>query len=93
MICEHCGNEINYLNVDVFRYDGTDTKIKVLAQESENNAVFFEVDQNWCGCELSEEEANETISCPFCGNNPFEDNEIQVYDIVRVVKFKTEQEG
>lgn len=90
MICERCGNEIIYVNVDMFQHDGTDTDIKVLVQECVKDAVFFEVDENWCGYELSEEEANETISCPSCGKNPFKNEEIQIHEIVRVVKFKAE---
>lgn len=90
MKCEHCGNEIDYLNVDVFSYNGADTERKLPIHECEKDVVVFEVDKNWCGYELTEEEANDTISCPFCGKNPFENKEIQVYDIVRVVKFKSE---
>lgn len=34
----------------------------------------------------------ETITCPHCGKFPFIDKEIHVYDIVRIVCFKSEKE-
>lgn len=95
MICEHCGSEIHYLNVDIFDCYGSDTFIKIPVAEYEKDAVVLDLDPNWCGYELSEDEANDTIECPICGHTPFKNKEIQVYDIVRVVKFKTggEQNG
>ena len=43
--------------------------------------------------DLSEEEMFETITCPHCKQFPFKSTEIQVYDVVRVVCFKTEERG
>ena len=34
------------------------------------------------------EDANQDIRCPICGKNPFQNDEIQIFNIVRVVKFK-----
>ena len=88
MICEKCGKEIHSVNVNTFNYEGADSFINYFIQEDEETgAVWFETTPNWVGYELSEEEMNETIECPYCHQNPFEDEEIQVYTVVRVVKF------
>lgn len=65
---------------------------EIQIEECEEDAVFFETDQNWTGYELSEDEMNDGIRCPKCGKNPFKNQEIQIYDVVRVVKFKTNRE-
>ena len=40
--------------------------------------------------ELTEEEMRERIECPYCKQFPFGSEEIQVYDVVRIVCFKTD---
>lgn len=50
---------------------------------------LLETDKNWTGYELDCDEANEDIHCPICGSNPFKNDEIQIYDVVRIVKFKS----
>lgn len=94
MICEKCGKEINELVINKFQYDGSDVDVKVpiVAEDNETGAVYFDDNSNWTGYELTEEEQSECIYCPHCGKFPFEDKEIQVYDIVRVVCFKKERD-
>ena len=48
--------------------------------------------QIWTGNELSEEEQVDTIRCPYCDKFPFNERDIQVEDIVRVVMFKDDEE-
>ena len=74
-------------------YDGSDTDIEQPIIECEHNAAYIETTQNWTGYDLSEEEMLETITCPHCKQFPFKSKEIQVYDVVRVVCFKTEEGG
>lgn len=93
MKCEKCGKEIENLLVDTFLRDGSDTEIEQPIIECEHNAVYIETTKNWTGYDLSEEEMLETITCPHCKQFPFKSTEIQVYDVVRVVCFKTEEGG
>lgn len=90
MKCEKCGSEISQVKINVFGRDGSDFYINVNTEEVEEDAVLFETDRNWCGYELSEEEMMECISCPHCNKFPFKYKEVQVYDVVRVVCFKSE---
>ena len=88
MKCEKCGQKIDYLLVDVFRYDGRDAFDKRPVFECEEDAAYIETTQNWTGYGQSEEEMLDTIICPHCKQFPFKSTEIQVYDVVRVVCFK-----
>lgn len=88
MKCEKCGHELGALSVDMFNYDGSDRFVDVVFREEEENAVVIDTTQNWTGYELSEEELSDTIHCPNCGRFPFENTEIQVYDVVRLVMFR-----
>ena len=89
MICEKCGKEIAYVNMLRFNYDGSDNWVQYSINEEENDmAVFMDADHNWTGCDLTEEEQMETIICPHCKQFPFEYEEVQSYEIVRVVCFK-----
>ena len=45
-------------------------------------------DKSWTGYDQDGEDANQDIRCPICGKNPFQNDEIQIFNIVRVVKFK-----
>lgn len=91
MKCEKCGNEFDRISINKFMYDGSDNEDRVYVEEcSMSNAVMFETDRGWCGYELSEEEMMEDIRCPHCNKFPFKHKEVQVYDIVRVVCFKSE---
>lgn len=92
MICEKCGKDIHSINVNTFNHDGADSFVnEFIAECEETGAVWFETTTNWVGYEQSEEEMNRTIECPHCHQNPFEDEEIQVYTVVRVVKFSKPQ--
>lgn len=91
MKCEKCGKEITSLKVEMFNHDGSDSDVTHSFNECETDAVVIDVDPNWTGNELDEEEMADTIHCPFCGEFPFENKEIQTYNYVRVVMFKTER--
>ena len=89
MKCEKCGVEIDHLIISVFDTYGADYPISVDVEECEHNAVVLETDKNWTGYELDGDEANKDIHCPICGSNPFKNDEIQIYDVVRIVKFES----
>lgn len=91
MKCEKCGRELHYINVGHFNHDGSDSDIECRFEEQEVDAVVLETDSNWTGYELDEEEQPRTITCPYCGEFPFKSKEIQTYEIVRVVMFKTDK--
>ena len=91
MKCEKCGKEISYIITSKFLYDGSDYDDTIAIEEDERyNAVIMETERNWTGYELTEEEMREMIKCPYCKKFPFESEEIQVYDVVRIVCFKTD---
>lgn len=91
MICKNCHRKINHIAASVFDRDGSDYMqlfpLFEVPSDEHYYAGYFETDANWTGYDLSEQEMNETIHCPVCGKNPFPDQEVQVCDIVRVVKF------
>lgn len=87
MKCKFCGAEISTIVTSIFNHDGTDSDHVIPFTEAENDAVFFDVDMNWTGYELSEEEQREDIRCPECDKYPFRSDEIQNYDLCRVVCF------
>ena len=93
MKCEKCGKEIESLEVNVFNYDGSDRYYGIPVAECEQNAVYVDADHNWTGYELTDEERLDTIRCPRCKQFPFENTEMQVHDVVRVVCFKKGGEG
>lgn len=88
MKCEKCGTEIATLLIDIFNRDGSDSFQTHEIAECPENAVCVDVDPNWTGNELSEEEMLETIKCPNCGKFPFKSKEIQTLEFVRIVMFK-----
>lgn len=88
MKCEKCGKEIDKLLINRFNYDGSDSEYKYYITEYEENAVTVDVDQNWTGYELTEEEQKDTICCPYCKKFPFISEEIQTEEIVRIICFK-----
>ena len=90
MKCEKCGKEIDGILVDEFFCDGSDTDVKYPFAEVLENAVVIDVNRNWTGYELSEEERLDTISCPHCKQFPFVCEEIREEEIVRLVLFKGE---
>lgn len=90
MKCEQCGKEIESLELNIFNFDGTDRYYDLPVAECEQNAVYVDANHNWTGYELTEGERIDTVRCPYCKKFPFKHLEIQVYDIVRVVLFKTE---
>lgn len=90
--CKCCGRELNYVNVDLFDIQGSDSFERLPLYECDDNAVYIEPGQIWTGYELSEEEQIDTIECPYCKKFPFNEKEIQVEDVVRVVMFKDDEE-
>lgn len=93
MKCEKCGKEMYLVNVDVFNQNGYDSTVGYLYNEQyDEQAIVIDTNKNWTGYELSEEEMMERITCPHCGKFPFNHKEVQVYDIVRIVCFKSEKE-
>ena len=92
MKCEKCGKEMYMINVNLFCRDGSDCLAPHIYDQCDDNAVVIDTTSNWTGYELSEEEMLETICCPHCGKFPFSDKEIQVYDVVRIVCFKSRED-
>ena len=88
MKCEKCGKLIDNVIINRFTREGNDIDVSVPIIEYDNGAVGIETDSNWCGYDLSEEEKMECISCPCCGEFPFEHKEVQEYEILRLVCFK-----
>lgn len=89
MKCERCGAEIKSLLVNMFDMDGADGYTARPIYEPEGyDSVEFETDQNWTGYEQEGEDMRDSIICPVCRKYPFEDEEIEVYDVVKVVMFK-----
>lgn len=92
MKCAKCGKEITSIGTSRFDYDGSDYDTTLGIEEHEDyNAVIMETDRSWTGYELSEEEMREHMCCPYCKQFPFGSNEIQIFDVVRIVCFKSEQ--
>ena len=93
MNCEKCGKEIDYLSIDTFDWDGSDSFETLPITEDTDGSVYVDVEPNWTGYGLSEEEMPETIRCPECGQFPLENREIHAHDMVRVVLFRKEYEA
>lgn len=93
MNCEKCGKEIDYLSIDTFDWDGSDSFETLPITEDTDGSVYVDVEPNWTGYGLSEEEMPETIRCPECGQFPLENREIHAHDMVRVVLFRKEHEA
>lgn len=89
MKCEKCGKEIRSILTYIFERDGSDNEYEIEIREAQKDAVVFTVDKNWTGYELDEEEQIERIICPYCKKFPFKCEEVQVYEKVDVVCFKT----
>ena len=92
MKCVKCGKEITSIVTSRFAYDGSNYEDTVGIEEHEDyNAVIMETSRDWTGCELSEEEIRDIIRCPYCNQFPFGSDEVQIYDVVRIVCFKSKQ--
>ena len=85
--CEKCGEELASVLVDFFNYDGSDRDVEVPIV-AYGEAVIMELNANWTGYELTEEEKLDTITCPHCKKFPFNHREVQHYDFTRVVLFR-----
>ena len=91
--CIKCGNEINKVLLDRFSNEGDDYWYCAPIEDAVENAVLIETDSNWCGYGLTEDEYSMNIKCPICGEFPFANREVQVYEVVRLVCFKEEAEN
>lgn len=95
MKCCKCGKEINYVMVDHFNFDGSDSYCKMEIEEFDDGegitGAVFETSENWCGCGLSETEYPDTIVCPECGDYPFSSKEVHAENVVRVTCFNKEE--
>lgn len=87
--CEKCGKPIFRIITNYFDREGKDFDEAIMIKEvGPENAVELDMDTNWCGYGLTEEEQREHIRCPYCNKFPFTDQEIQVYEYVKVIMFK-----
>lgn len=92
MKCAKCGRKMTSIVTSRFSYDGSDYEDTLgIEEHGDYNAVIMETDKNWTGYELTEEEMREKMHCPYCRQFPFGSNEIQIYDVVRIVCFKSNQ--
>ena len=83
MICEKCGKETEFLEVDMFEYDGSDDWYMADTYE-EGDCVMLNLLPQWTGYELDEDEYHETIRCPHCKKYPFKDKLIEATRMVCV---------
>ena len=88
MRCEKCGKQLEYIEADRFAMNGSDFSAKYSYKEVPQDAVVIDTDNFWTGYELEKDEQIKTIRCPYCREFPFDDKEIQVCEVVRVVMFK-----
>ena len=86
--CEHCHNELDYVEVDYFDHEGADHWEEVNFDIHENG-IFIDLSFNWCGHEFDDDDADKgsCIRCPECHKYPFKDREIQTYEFDRVIMF------
>lgn len=88
--CEKCGRELPHIEVNRFNHEGDDCWYAEPIIEHENGAfIDLHTPNTWCGAEFDadSEEARESIRCPHCYKFPFKCQEIQEYNILRVVMF------
>ena len=93
MKCEMCGADISSLIIEIFNMDESDGVWQYPIDEQEFGAVCVDVPPRWTGNDLSEAEQMDTISCPVCRKFPFKHREVQAYDFIRIVCFKTDEGG
>ena len=86
MICEKCGKETDYLQVDMFEGDGSDDWYNAEITE-DHGVVLMNVLHSWTGDGLSEEEQTETIRCPHCKQYPFDRKWIDTCSYVNVIMY------
>ena len=92
MKCEKCGHELDVIAVDVFNHFGENLP-SLQRPRAVGNAVIAETSKNWCGYRLPDEEALDTIRCTHCGKFPFENTELQRYEVISLVMFKKGDNG
>lgn len=85
--CNKCGNPLPFVEADCFQYDGADAWEEYPVHACSNRAVYIDLPTSWAGDCMSEEEQMESIRCPHCHKYPFNDEEIQVYGMLRTVMF------
>lgn len=92
MKCEKCGHELDVIAVEVFNHFGENLP-SLQRPRVVGNAVIAETSKNWCGYRLPDEEALDTIRSPHCGKFPFENTELQRYELISLVMFKKGDNG
>lgn len=93
MKCSKCNNKINSVLLNRFSHEGDDYWHCSPIEEADEDAILMETDYNWCGYGLTEEEYHNCIKCPICGDFPFKDTEVQLYEVIRLVCFKEETDN
>lgn len=88
--CKNCGAKLDYAEINVFDREGSDYRYRAYFDLEEDHAVVINTAQCWTGYKLDEDERSSTIHCPYCQKFPFYKNEVQVYDVVRIVCFDNE---
>ena len=86
--CEKCGKEIRHIVTNCFNHDGTDSDRAFLINQGLYGTVEVETDSNWCGYGLIEKEQRACIHCPYCNEFPFNHQEIQAYEVVKIIMFR-----
>lgn len=86
-VCEKCGKQIDYVVINAFNYDGSDSPYFAdVTWDEEHKCATFQTGENWCGYELTDEERKDDIRCPECGEYPFDEGtEIEVWEPVEVI--------
>lgn len=89
--CNNCKKDINKILLNRFNYDGSDSEELIEFSEIfnyESRGIVIRTDTNWTGYELTNEERQETISCPYCHKYPFnEKDEIETNEPVEIICF------
>lgn len=86
--CENCGENIEYLMINMFNCFGSD-EYKKANFSFDEDVLLIETNSNWTGYELEEGERLETIECPCCNKSPFEkDTHIECDDVVIIGIYK-----
>lgn len=93
MRCEKCGAFLDGLELNMFESNGSDNWYNAPVEMADEDAAVVDTEQNWTGYELTEKEMPDCIRCPSCKKYPFENREIQVYNIVRLVMFRRSDNG
>ena len=82
--CVNCGKEIDSVMVNTFLEDGSDKFIEVPLINHGDGVYGFDVNLNWTGYGLDDEDRTETIECPHCRKFPFKNKETEYNHVLHV---------